>query len=61
MENGTISIGRSAGIGISDRLRTALVLLALGSVFVFGVGLANTSVAHNAAHDARHAIGFPCH
>lgn len=61
MQNGTISIARSSDIGLSERLKSSLVLLALGSVFVFGVGLANTSMAHNAAHDARHAIGFPCH
>jgi cobalt transporter subunit CbtB len=33
----------------------------LGLVILFGVGLAPLTVAHNAAHDARHAAGFPCH
>jgi len=38
-----------------------LVALALGFVFVLGVGFSHVSSAHNAAHDARHAAGFPCH
>jgi cobalt transporter subunit CbtB len=37
----------------------AAALLGLGLVFVGG--LAQSSVLHDAAHDVRHAIGFPCH
>ena len=33
----------------------------LGAFILFGVGLAQPEVLHNAAHDARHAAGFPCH
>jgi cobalt transporter subunit CbtB len=33
----------------------------LGALILYGVGFAQPSVAHNAAHDARHAQGFPCH
>ncbi|WP_411957805.1 CbtB domain-containing protein [Paracoccus homiensis] len=61
MQNGTISYAGTTSVGFSDRLKSSLALMALGAVFVFGVGLANTSMAHNAAHDTRHAIGFPCH
>jgi cobalt transporter subunit CbtB len=35
--------------------------LVLGLVILYGVGFANMEVAHNAAHDARHAFAFPCH
>lgn len=35
--------------------------LLLGVVMVYGVGFASMDIAHNAAHDARHAIAFPCH
>jgi cobalt transporter subunit CbtB len=28
---------------------------------IFGVGLSHSDRLHNAAHDTRHAIGFPCH
>lgn len=33
----------------------------LGVTLLYGVGLAQPHVAHNAAHDTRHATGFPCH
>lgn len=41
--------------------RQALLLALLGIVVVFGVGFAQMSAAHNAAHDVRHSNGFPCH
>ena len=34
-------------------------ILGLGIMFV--VGHAQASVLHDAAHDVRHATGFPCH
>ena len=46
---------------ISQRIAAALVCLFVGSALVYGVGLAHATTAHNAAHDTRHAIGFPCH
>lgn len=39
----------------------ALFAVILGAVVLFGVGFSNLSVAHNAAHDTRHAMVFPCH
>jgi cobalt transporter subunit CbtB len=33
----------------------------LGFVLLFGAGFVQTSVAHNASHDIRHAHAFPCH
>lgn len=47
--------------------RQAESRLAALAAFVFGVGLvlttgfAHSSVLHNAAHDTRHALSFPCH
>ncbi len=37
------------------------VALALGFVMLYAVGFSQASVAHNAAHDVRHANGRPCH
>lgn len=48
----------SAAIG---SLWPALLSTILGGVILFGVGFSNLSVAHNAAHDTRHAMIFPCH
>jgi cobalt transporter subunit CbtB len=55
----TPSVGRT-----DSRLE---VLTAAAIAFVFGVGLvfttgfAHSSTIHNAAHDTRHALSFPCH
>lgn len=33
----------------------------LGLVLLWSVGFSHIEAVHNAAHDARHAVGFPCH
>ncbi|WP_210528828.1 CbtB domain-containing protein [Rubellimicrobium arenae] len=37
----------------------AAALLGLSLIFV--AGFANATALHDAAHDQRHAIAFPCH
>lgn len=44
-----------------DVRRSAVVAFCLGAAFVFLTGFASPSVLHNAAHDTRHALAFPCH
>lgn len=39
----------------------ALALLAFGLVVLYGVGFSAIPAVHGAAHDTRHATGFPCH
>jgi cobalt transporter subunit CbtB len=39
----------------------ALVASALGAAIVFAVGFASPELIHDAAHDTRHSINFPCH
>lgn len=39
----------------------ALAALFFGVALVFTVGFASPSTIHNAAHDTRHALSFPCH
>jgi len=40
----------------------SIVMVALiGASLVFVAGFANSQVLHDAAHDARHSTGFPCH
>ena len=49
---------------ISTTISTSLQLAAaflLGTVILYGAAFAQTPAAHNAAHDMRHAQGFPCH
>lgn len=51
----------------ASRISTTSVLGQLGAAFFLGlvmlyaVGFSESSVAHNAAHDVRHANGRPCH
>jgi len=40
---------------------SATLAILFGVFLVFGAGLANPTTVHNAAHDARHALAFPCH
>jgi cobalt transporter subunit CbtB len=42
------------------KLLCALVFM-MGAGMVFLVGFSQTSVVHNAAHDTRHGLAFPCH
>lgn len=35
--------------------------LLMGALTISGVGLAGSEAIHNAAHDLRHALAFPCH
>ena len=51
----------TASLSISHRVAAGLTLLFVGATLFFAVGLSNMAVAHNTAHDTRHAIGFPCH
>jgi len=44
----------------SPRVQIFAALL-FGMVIIFAVGFAPMGVAHNAAHDARHSLAFPCH
>jgi len=49
-----------AGQGLRAAL-PAIFAIALGAFIVLGVGFSHISVAHNAAHDTRHTLAFPCH
>ncbi|MCF8532682.1 MAG: CbtB-domain containing protein [Reyranella sp.] len=45
----------------SEALRAAAIALILGVSLVFLTGFAYPEVIHNAAHDTRHSLSFPCH
>jgi cobalt transporter subunit CbtB len=48
-------------LGVVTRHLPALALLGFGVLMIYGVGFSVTQQVHNAAHDTRHAAGFPCH
>lgn len=35
--------------------------LLLGTFIILGIGFAGPEILHNAAHDMRHGMAFPCH
>lgn len=39
----------------------SLSALAFGVIIIFAVGFMPVDAAHNAAHDTRHSLAFPCH
>lgn len=42
-------------------LLAPLLFLALGLGIIFVAGHVQATTLHDAAHDVRHATGFPCH
>lgn len=46
---------------VSERIKAVAAALLLGGVLVYAVGFAASASVHNAAHDTRHGLAFPCH
>jgi cobalt transporter subunit CbtB len=44
-----------------DAVRYGLAAILLGIVFIGVTGFAPIQALHDAAHNTRHAISFPCH
>ena len=45
----------------TERLVAVTAAFALGAVLLFVTGFVQPAVAHDSAHDARHAFSLPCH
>lgn len=45
----------------ASSLMSILFVAVLGGTILFIAGHAQSSALHDAAHDVRHATGFPCH
>ena len=45
----------------SQAVTAAMVALAAGFGLLFTMGFAHPELLHNAAHDWRHSMSFPCH
>ena len=52
---------RSRSISKAETFKAAFVAFVLGLGLVYGAGFANSESVHDAAHDSRHALSFPCH
>ena len=50
------------GPSLATRAKAAAaIVFMMGAGIVFMVGFAHSDVMHNAAHDTRHTLAFPCH
>jgi cobalt transporter subunit CbtB len=47
--------------GLASRAVQITLAALLGIVVIGGAGFAPVDAVHNAAHDYRHSMGFPCH
>jgi cobalt transporter subunit CbtB len=47
--------------GKTEALKAAFVAFAVGATLIFTTGFSHIDNVHNAAHDTRHAMSFPCH
>ena len=52
---------QSVNSGTQSRFMPLGLALLLGLFVVGFVGFANIDAVHNAGHDYRHSMGFPCH
>lgn len=46
---------------LSKAFGPVLMMVVLGASLLFVAGHAQSAALHDAAHDVRHATGFPCH
>ena len=58
--NNSVSLEQSVPFATTKNLQL-FAAAALGFIILFGVGFAPMDIAHNAAHDTRHSVAFPCH
>jgi cobalt transporter subunit CbtB len=59
-----VELPAHAGVRTAERSTTliaAVMAALLGALVVWGVGLSPIAALHNAAHDTRHSMAFPCH
>ncbi len=58
----TVDGAKQGAAQIATSRFTAIFAAALlGAFLIGGVGFSHIAAVHNAAHDYRHSMGFPCH
>jgi cobalt transporter subunit CbtB len=61
MTTGLSAVAATAGKSRSEVATAAIVALVAGLGLLFTMGFAHPELLHNAAHDWRHSMSFPCH
>lgn len=57
----TITKQKPIVVGVTSRLFSLAAIAVLGAILVGGVGFSNIPAIHDATHDVRHTLSFPCH
>jgi len=60
MQNISINVDNIQQKEIS-KSKVALMSVSVGLLLVYLIGLSHPMAIHNAAHDVRHTMSFPCH
>ncbi len=56
----TVSVSTPT-LSVSERVKAVAAALVIGLALIYTTGFAASSNVHNAAHDTRHGLAFPCH
>jgi cobalt transporter subunit CbtB len=56
-----MNVNTQATAQTSSALLSIVLVALIGATVVFVAGHAQSATLHDAAHDMRHATGFPCH
>ena len=51
----------TADVAINETTKARVLAVLFGAIILFTVGFAYSTPVHNAAHDTRHTLAFPCH
>lgn len=60
MTDYTLAVAETTGTR-ARALGPAVIAFFVGVFLLYGVGFAQIPAVHNAAHDTRHSLAFPCH
>ena len=55
------SLGSDRAASANAKMLAVTFVAAFGLFLIFGAGFVQPDALHNAAHDTRHALAFPCH
>ena len=61
MHETTVASGYSIALPSASLRAICAVAFLIGAGIVFMVGFSHLDSVHNAAHDTRHSLAFPCH
>lgn len=61
MQSNSVSSERPVALASSGVRTACAIAFFIGAGLVFMVGFAHSDLLHNAAHDTRHSLAFPCH